>query len=422
MCIPHQIHMKITPKLLKSMGLILSCSVLMGINSSQVFAEGVEIIYIGESSNNDVNKPKDQETPGDSVKPIEPETPSNPEKPVEPVKPEPKPNEGIGWQTDTLTKKKFYLNNKGERQKGWFLDETTNNWFYFDQDGFMLTGWLNDKYYNGWYHFNEDGKMTKGWHKSEQYKGWFYFDKGGKMATGWLKEGQTYYFLSGGGKMVTGWHYDKDGKYYYLKSSGAMVTGWFYDYTYNSYFFLTDSGAMAIGWAYDNNERKWYHFNSNGTWDKNALAFANWYVTNGKFSNNSGSHTANVGSDYIIISVDNQRLWLVRNNKVVVNVGVVTGRPASGFGVTPRGNYSVLRKETPSVLVGADYRLKVNYWMPFIRNEYGIHDAPWNPNYSSFTNPNYYLWGGSHGCVNIHSSDMPSIFNNSYVGIPVIVY
>ena len=62
----------------------------------------------------------------------------------------------------------------------------------------------------------------------------------------------------------------------------------------------------------------------------------------------------------------------------------------------------------------------VQYWMLF-HGGYGIHDANWQP-YSAFSNSNYYRWGGSHGCVNVHPSKMGYIYSNSYVGMRVIVY
>ena len=43
-----------------------------------------------------------------------------------------------------------------------------------------------------------------------------------------------------------------------------------------------------------------------------------------------------------------------------------------------------------------DYESDVQFWMPFYGG-YGLHDATWR----SYFGPDAYLYGGSHGCVNL---------------------
>ncbi len=59
----------------------------------------------------------------------------------------------------------------------------------------------------------------------------------------------------------------------------------------------------------------------------------------------------------------------------------------------------------------------VKYWVG-IYGPYGLHDSSWRENYGS----DYYVIGGSHGCVNTPESAMKTIFDNINVGDPVLVF
>ena len=60
----------------------------------------------------------------------------------------------------------------------------------------------------------------------------------------------------------------------------------------------------------------------------------------------------------------------------------VTGDVSKGRS-TPTGLYYLRAKKSPEVLTGfnadgtKDYETHVTYWMPFIRNSIGLHDASW---------------------------------------------
>lgn len=68
-----------------------------------------------------------------------------------------------------------------------------------------------------------------------------------------------------------------------------------------------------------------------------------------------------------------------------------------------------------------DYRSPVAYWMPFVGNLIGLHDASWQ-SASVFTNPTAYLWAGSHGCVNLPTDKAGELYNLIQVGDCVIVH
>ncbi len=48
----------------------------------------------------------------------------------------------------------------------------------------------------------------------------------------------------------------------------------------------------------------------------------------------------------------------------------------------------------------------------------GIHDATWRKLWEDDT----YLLNGSHGCINTPLDEARTIYDNAYVGLPVIVY
>lgn len=82
---------------------------------------------------------------------------------------------------------------------------------------------------------------------------------------------------------------------------------------------------------------------------------------------------------------------------------IVTGAPGRN---TPEGVYYITTKGSPVTLVGEplpgekepEYRTKVQYWMPFVGNAIGFHDATWQ---YAFGGTRWCDGFGSHGCVNL---------------------
>lgn len=75
-------------------------------------------------------------------------------------------------------------------------------------------------------------------------------------------------------------------------------------------------------------------------------------------------------------------------------------------------------KQRDSVLIGEDYASPVSFWMPFIKNDIGLHDASWRDEFGG----EIYKTGGSHGCVNLPYYVAKAIFDNISPGCPVIVH
>ena len=141
-----------------------------------------------------------------------------------------------------------------------------------------------------------------------------------------------------------------------------------------------------------------------------------WTVQDGIFRTNAGTNYY-VGSSYIIISIAYQRVWAYIGSQRIVDAPVITGRPSMP---TPRGLFAIQPyKESPSVLVGEDYESPVQYWIPFLGNAYGLHDASWQ---TQGFGGDLYLYLGSHGCVNTPYYAVQTLYNTYSVGTPVVVY
>lgn len=128
-----------------------------------------------------------------------------------------------------------------------------------------------------------------------------------------------------------------------------------------------------------------------------------------------------IGDTYVEISIDQQHMWFYKDGSVLVETDVVTGTLNKGYS-TPTGSYKLLNKQRNVTLVGTSaadpYESKVSYWLPFIGNLYGIHDASWRSTYGG----TIYYNNGSHGCVNTPYDKVQQIYENIEIGTPVLIY
>ena len=103
--------------------------------------------------------------------------------------------------------------------------------------------------------------------------------------------------------------------------------------------------------------------------------------------------------------------------------GIVSGLPTADR-ATPTGVYYLNTKQSPSTLVGynddgtVDYETPVQYWMPFIGNSIGLHDATWQSSFGG----NRYQSSGSHGCVNLSLGDAQWFYDNLATGVCIITH
>lgn len=116
---------------------------------------------------------------------------------------------------------------------------------------------------------------------------------------------------------------------------------------------------------------------------------------------------------YIEVSITNQKLDYYENGQLVLSSDIVTGINNG----TPTGDYQVLNKARNTTLKGKDYNSFVNYWIAFIGNSYGFHDASWRSSFGS----EIYKTNGSHGCVNMPLTSVSALYDMVEIGTPVHV-
>ena len=66
-----------------------------------------------------------------------------------------------------------------------------------------------------------------------------------------------------------------------------------------------------------------------------------------------------------------------------------------------------------------EYKTEVKYWIPFIGNSIGLHDATWQ---TSFGGTRYKDGFGSHGCVNISLDAAAALYDIIKPGDVVVVH
>lgn len=107
---------------------------------------------------------------------------------------------------------------------------------------------------------------------------------------------------------------------------------------------------------------------------------------------------------------------------------IVSGKP-NGEDDTPTGVYYLKSLQQDVSLKGPidpatnkpEWDSPVDYWMPFVGNMVGLHDAPWQPS-SVFGDAEAYKTYGSHGCVNLSPDEAAALFGIIQIGDPVIVH
>lgn len=125
-----------------------------------------------------------------------------------------------------------------------------------------------------------------------------------------------------------------------------------------------------------------------------------------------------IGENYIEIDLTAQKLYLILEKELYLETNIVSGNLKWKLG-TPDMICYVNGKYRNRVLTGPGYSSPVSYWVPIYKN-IGIHDARWRK--SDEFGGEIYKTKGSHGCINIEKTIMPDIYDNIFIGMPVILY
>lgn len=120
--------------------------------------------------------------------------------------------------------------------------------------------------------------------------------------------------------------------------------------------------------------------------------------------------------DFVLVDLSEQRAIFYKNGVRILADNCVTGNKKAGMSTTV-GIHQIIFKDTNRTLHGSYGEAFVKYWMRFTNSGQGLHDAGWRRTFGS----GIYISNGSHGCVNLPRETAATIFNNSYVGMFVIV-
>lgn len=131
------------------------------------------------------------------------------------------------------------------------------------------------------------------------------------------------------------------------------------------------------------------------------------------------------GTRYIDVDISEQQARLYgEDGSIIWESAIVSGAPYDGRS-TPYGVYDVNLKGKNVTLVGRNssgevtYETPVTFWMPFIANSIGFHDATWQ---SSFGGNRWRQGSGSHGCINLPYGKAEELYGLLQVGDVVVVH
>ena len=131
-----------------------------------------------------------------------------------------------------------------------------------------------------------------------------------------------------------------------------------------------------------------------------------------------------VGDTYVEVDLTQQHLWYYKDGSLLMESDFVSGTYYADDRRTPGGTYYLKYKQRDQVLRPApnpdgsyDYESPVSYWMPF-NGGIGFHDADWRWEFGG----SIYLYGGSHGCINLPVSFAGGFYESLEAGCPIICF
>lgn len=131
-----------------------------------------------------------------------------------------------------------------------------------------------------------------------------------------------------------------------------------------------------------------------------------------------------IGNTYVEIDLTSQHLWYYKDGSLLMDSALVSGTYYNYDRRTPSGTYYLYYKQKNQVLRPApnpdgsyDYESPVDYWMPF-NGGIGMHDANWRSRFGG----SYYLYNGSHGCINLPVSFAGGFYNSIEPGCPIVCF
>jgi hypothetical protein len=128
-----------------------------------------------------------------------------------------------------------------------------------------------------------------------------------------------------------------------------------------------------------------------------------------------------IGNTYVEVSLSDQHVWHYIDGMLCCETDCTTGNVSDGHS-TPVGFYTIVEMVDGKYLwpKGVTEGIWVDKWMRTTWTGYGLHDAQWRTD-GEFGGDNY-LENGSHGCINLPTEYAYHLYDNVYLGMPVIIY
>lgn len=124
------------------------------------------------------------------------------------------------------------------------------------------------------------------------------------------------------------------------------------------------------------------------------------------------------GKTYVEVDILGQHVYYYKDGELKMDSDCVTGDAKRKRDTDP-GAWAIFYMQKSRVLRGPGYASFVYYWMNFNHGE-GLHDATWRK--AEEFGGETYKGNGSHGCVNLPKEWAAQMYEEAYVGMPVVVY
>ena len=338
-----------------------------------------------------------------------PENSASPENPTTPESPK-----NLGWVSDNNETR--YYDTENHFVTG--MNTIEGKKYYFNNDGVLQSGIL--KIGKAYYYADGKGaiRTAKGFVSCSGRL--YYVQNGGQILAGkTFKLGKKTYRAAGNGVIMRGVY--KWGKYYYYSDSKGVLRTTKGRFRWKSNTYYCNKGGKLTTKKMVKSGKYYYYFASNAKAMTKKFKYHDVKISPNK---KTGAITkkqyrrASYGpynyKKYILIDISNQTLKYYVKGKVKLKSNVVTGGRGCG---TPTGRFKLHHKARNVNLSGPGYVSHVNYWMPFIGQSYGMHDASWRSQFGG----SIYKYNGSHGCVNMPRSKVSKLYKMVPNGTRVII-
>ncbi len=338
-----------------------------------------------------------------------PENSASPENPTTPESPK-----NLGWVSDNNETR--YYDTENHFVTG--MNTIEGKKYYFNNDGILQRGIL--KIGKAYYYADGKGaiRTAKGFVSCSGRL--YYVQNGGQILAGkTFKLGKKTYRAAGNGVIMRGVY--KWGKYYYYSDSKGVLRTAKGRFRWKSNTYYCNKGGKLTTKKMVKSGKYYYYFDSAAKAKTNKFKYHDVTIRPNK---KTGAITkkqyrrASYGpynyKKYILIDISDQTLKYYVKGKVKLKSNVVTGGRGCG---TPTGRFKLHHKARNVNLSGPGYVSHVNYWMPFIGQSYGMHDASWRSQFGG----SIYKYNGSHGCVNMPRSKVSKLYKMVPNGTRVII-